>query len=551
MKKEWYRLMAPAMGAVMALSITACGEGNRTDNKADNEISVEEVVFPLTERQELSFITWASADSTQNPNERIIFKRLEENTNVHINWTCFVQDQFADKKNLALANAKKLPDGLFNADMSDYDLLRYAKQGIIIPLEDLIHKYMPNLSKVLEENPQYHTLITASDGHIYGFPWIEQLGEGKNAIQTIGGMPFINKTWLDKLNLEVPESTDELKAALKAFKDNDMAGGGQTIPVSFIINGGNEDMGFLLGAFGEGYGDTPDHIAVSNEKKVVYTAALEGYKEGLKYMHMLAEEGLIDAEAYTQDWSVYVAKGKAGRYGMFFTWDSANIAEDMNDYVPLPALAGPNGQRNAPRASRSDTSGLSRGRGVLTSNCKNTALAAAWIDQMYAPMQSPQNNWGTYGESDKFNIFELSQNSNGGDMLKHANLGGESPVEVRNAQCVAGPLAILNSYYDVFVTCPDDAQYRLDWINEIYVPDMHQDHVFPNIFMSQEDEDDIAQVTTDLNKYVKQMKSDFVMNGQIEEGWDDYVKKLDSYGLQKYLDILQRNLDMYFESIQY
>ena len=38
--------------------------------------------------------------------------------------------------------------------MSDYDLLRYAKQGIIIPLENLIDKYMPNLQAVFEKYPE-------------------------------------------------------------------------------------------------------------------------------------------------------------------------------------------------------------------------------------------------------------------------------------------------------------------------------------------------------------------------------------------------------------
>ena len=42
-------------------------------------------------------------------------------------------------------------------------------------------------------------------------------------------------------------------------------------------------------------------------------------------MHELAEAGLIDPEAYTHDWSTYVAKGKAGRYGLCFTWDSAGV----------------------------------------------------------------------------------------------------------------------------------------------------------------------------------------------------------------------------------
>lgn len=545
MKRRWNKGMALLLSAAV-MTLTACGSQAGAD-VAVNTGEPQDISFPLAETEELSFITLASADSTQEPNERIIFQRMEEATNVHINWTCFVQDQFADKKNLALAKAKSLPDGLFNAEMSDYDLLRYAKQGVIIPVEDLIDTYMPNLQKVLNENPQYRTLITAADGHIYGFPWIEQLGSGKEAIQTIGGMPFINKKWLDELGLPVPTTIEELTAALKAFKENDMAGDGQTIPMSFIINGGNEDMGILLGAFGEGYGDVPDHIAVSNDKKIVYTAAQEGYKQGLAWMHELAQAGLLDPEVYTQDWSTYVAKGKAGRYGMFFTWDSANIAADMNDYIPLPALTGPDGQKNIPRSSRSDSSGLARGRCVLTANCKNTALAAAWIDQMYEPVQSAQNNWGTYGEEGKFNIFEMSKNEAGGDMLKHMDLGSESPVEVRNAQNVGGPLAIMDSYYGTYVTCPDDAQYRLDWIRDIYVKDMHQDYVFPNIFMSQEDEDAIAKITTDLDKYVKQMKSDFVMNGGIDGKWDEYIQKLNGYGLDQYTEILQKNLDNYFE----
>ena len=43
----------------------------------------------------------------------------------------------------------------------DYDLLRYAKQGIIIPLENLIDKYMPNLQAVFEKYPEYRTMVTA------------------------------------------------------------------------------------------------------------------------------------------------------------------------------------------------------------------------------------------------------------------------------------------------------------------------------------------------------------------------------------------------------
>ena len=179
MKRKGVRLTALALSAVCLLSLAGCGREDAMRADIDPDTPASEVAFPLAETRELSFITSAPATTTQEPNEKLIFQRLEQQTNVHIDWTCFVDDQFADKKNLALAQFGNLPDGLFTAGMSDYDLLRYAKQGIIIPLENLIDKYMPNLQAVFEKYPEYRTMVTAPDGHIYSFPWIEQLGEGK------------------------------------------------------------------------------------------------------------------------------------------------------------------------------------------------------------------------------------------------------------------------------------------------------------------------------------------------------------------------------------
>lgn len=176
MKKRIKSIIAASLSLVLVFSMTGCGSKERMEAEINPDTPVEDVEFPLKEKAELSFITSASATSTQEPNERTIFKRLEKQTNVHIDWTCFVADQFADKKNLALAQFGNLPDGLFNAGMNDYDLLRYAKQGIIIPVEHLIDKYMPNLKAIFEKYPEYRTMCTAPDGHIYSFPWIEQLG---------------------------------------------------------------------------------------------------------------------------------------------------------------------------------------------------------------------------------------------------------------------------------------------------------------------------------------------------------------------------------------
>ena len=182
MKSRIKRLTGLGLSLILILSLFGCSSGTAQVADTDPDTPIEEVTFPLKETKELSFITSAPATTTQEPNEKLIFQRLEEQTNVHIDWTCFVDDQFADKKNLALAQFGNLPDGLFTAGMSDYDLLRYAKQGIIIPLENLIDKYMPNLQAVFEKYPEYRTMVTAPDGHIYSFPWIEQLGEGKDIV---------------------------------------------------------------------------------------------------------------------------------------------------------------------------------------------------------------------------------------------------------------------------------------------------------------------------------------------------------------------------------
>ena len=560
------RLVTAALALSMSSALLAgCGsKGSGTTatggTAAVQEVDAESLKFPLAEKATLKGLTNYPAGSESEPNNRTIFKRLEEKTNVHVDWKTIQSDQWGDKIALEMANVNTLPDFIFNAGFSDTDLMKYAKQGVIINVEEYIDKYMPNLQKVFEQAPEYRTMCTDADGHIWALPWIEQLGYEKTAIQTVGNMSFINKDWLDFLGLEMPTTTDEFEKVLIAFRDNaadikkEFGIDGDIIPMACIMNDGDQDAAILINGFGEGIGDMDKgrHIAVNNDKQVVCTASQEGFKKGLEWLHKLYDEGLIDPEAFTQEWSTYVAKGKSGRYGVCFSWDVANIAQvSMDDliagkrWVPLPALTAD--VRNITPQNGSFTSGFDRGRCVITAVAKNPALVCAWLDQMYDPFQSPQNNWGTYGEDDDFDIFVLGKNANGEDMLKHAPLGDASPVEVREAECVGGPLAILDSYYDVYVTCPDDAQYRLNWIKDIYTPDMNTKYVFPNVLMTTEDTKEVSNLQADITKCINTAKSDWVMNGFTDADWDQLQKDLDAYGLPKLLAIYQKYLDEYYK----
>lgn len=554
-KKVWKRTAAMALAVAMAATtVTGCGSGKSSAKLNDGsfkEVDASTLEFPLKEKATLTGTISYPANTESEPNKRTIFKRLQEKTNVEIDWTAIQADQWSDKISLEMANTKNMTDFIFSAGFSDNDLLKYAKQGVIIPLEEYIDAYMPNLQAVFEKYPEYRTMCTDTDGHIWALPWIEQLGNEKTAIQTIGNMSFINKKWLDFLNLEVPTTVDEFEQVLIAFRDHaseiqaEFGIDGSIIPMSCIVNDGDQDPSLIINGFGEGYGDADKarHIAVTNDKEVICSATQDGYKEGIEWLHKLYEEGLIDTESFTQEWSTYVAKGKSGRYGVCFSWDVANI-DNLEDWVPLPALTADT--RNITPQNGSFTSGFDRGRCVVTAVAENPALICAWLDQMYDPFQSPQNNWGTYGEDDDFDIFELSKNAEGGEMLKHAPLGDASPVEVREAESVGGPLAVLNDYYDVYVTCPDDAQYRLDWIKEYYTPDMNLDYVYPNVFMNQEDTKKLSDLQTDIEKLINANKSDWIMNGFTDDDWNQYLSELDGYGLEEYLQIFQKYLDDYY-----
>lgn len=536
-----------------AAALTACGGGNTAaNNSAAASIEVTgPVEFPLSETVTFTGTTSYPAGSESEPNNRTIFKRLEEATNVHIDWTAIQSDQWGDKITLTMANPNTLTDFIFSADFSDSNLLRYADQGVVIPLEEYIDTCMPNLQSVFEKYPEYRTMCTDTEGHIWALPWIEQLGANKTAIQTVGSMSFINTKWLNFLGLSMPTTVDEFEQVLIAFRDNaaslqsEFGIDGSIIPMSCIVNDGDQDPAILINGFGEGYGDMDKsrHIAVTDDLQVICAATQQGYRDGLEWLHKLYTENLIDPECFTQEWSTYVSKGKAGRYGVCFSWDVANI-DNLTDWEPLPPLTADT--TNITPYNGSFTSGFNRGRCVVTAKAGNPALVCAWLDQMYVPIQSAQNNWGTYGEEDEFDIFEMSTNADGEPMLKHAPLGDASPVEVREAECVGGPLAVLDDYYDVYVTCPDDAQYRLDWIEQVYTPYMNRQYVFPNAFMSSEDTTEISNLEPDLSSYMNTCKANWIMNGLTDAEWNEYLEKLEAYGLSEYLGIMQKYLEAYY-----
>ena len=149
------RIISLVLALVMTAALLAgCGGGGvGGGNSKGLEVDPAEVAMPLAEKATIKGLTRFPANTESEPNNRTIFKRLEEQTNVHVEWRTIQSDQWGDKIQLEMSNAKTLPDFVFDAGFGEADLLKYAKNGVIIPVEEYIDKYMPNLKKVFEQAP--------------------------------------------------------------------------------------------------------------------------------------------------------------------------------------------------------------------------------------------------------------------------------------------------------------------------------------------------------------------------------------------------------------
>lgn len=181
MKFKTFSKSAVLLTASLAV-LAACGSKNTASSP---DYKLEGVTFPLQEKKTLKFMTASSPLAPKDPNEKLILQRLEKETGVHIDWTNY-QSDFAEKRNLDISSGD-LPDAIHNDGASDVDLMNWAKKGVIIPVEDLIDKYMPNLKKILDEKPEYKALMTHLMGtftHSHGLKNLE-LVKSQSTVSTI------------------------------------------------------------------------------------------------------------------------------------------------------------------------------------------------------------------------------------------------------------------------------------------------------------------------------------------------------------------------------
>lgn len=146
-------------------------------------------------------------------------KKSEKAAGISVKWDTYVNSDWGDKKAVVMSGGD-LPDTFWGSiSLNDSDIAQ--NQASFISLEDYIDKDMPNLKKAFKEDPAPKAMVTSPDGHIYSLP------KKLPMRPTIANQLFINKTWLDKLGLAMPDTYEDFIDVLTAFKNDDPNGNGK------------------------------------------------------------------------------------------------------------------------------------------------------------------------------------------------------------------------------------------------------------------------------------------------------------------------------------
>jgi len=487
-----------------------------------------------------------------------VLNKLAENAGITIEWDT-MSDSLSEQVNIRIAG-EQLPDAFQGVGFSNYDISTYGADGVFIDLTPYINAdVMPNLTKILEENPDIRSAITMSDGKIYGLPAAEQMGtagiglEEDYSIYTVPQFSMINKAWLDELGLPVPTTLEELHTALVAFKENDMSATyygnapGSTIPMST----GFDQWCWGQNVFYAGFGftnwpnDVCNDLVLNDDGTVEFVSVRDGYRDAVTYFHDWYAEGLMDIEMFSQSTSQLIAKCSQGQVGVATWWYIEEVMGDKSsDYVFLPILEGPDGTYNVTVRTGG---AVNSGNLNVTSACGNPEALLKFYDQWYdgeVVMQLQYGPIGTYfTEQDDKGMWVSITDDEAREKF------GKSAGELKGVHEVYGPKLILSSYYNDYFYMEDRAIIRLEDLAYKFVdPYVTSMATYPiDCVYTAEELQVIDRYRADFESAVSEQEALWLKDGgPTDEEWDAYCQMLvDSCGMEELLKVYQSAYDRY------
>jgi len=465
--------------------------------------------------------------------ETSFLKEIGEKTGVTINWQPYWNATWSDQKSLMLASGlSALPDAFFGSiSLTDADIIPNSEY--FVELTDLIPQYMPNLTAIFEKDPSMKALCTDADGKIWSLP-------KKLPMRPItANEMYINKAWLDELNLPMPTPYTELADTLVAFSKS---GEGRYGYIASSVLAG--DLNNLLLPFGVQASRAGNMMGLNAEGKPYFVPMADNYKEAVKWARDLFERGALDPEYFTQTSDMVRAKiqdTEAGsRTGIVFAWTAdSELLGNAKDYVVAEAVAGPDGNRYV----ESDPTFLNYGKNelVITKNCKNPGKLLEWADQFYTDEASLQTYYGSIGDG------KIAKKDDGTYevLLPSADSGINLDTSCWTFSFRDHGPKYMNKEFESRVVLPategDGIKLADDAVNAAYARD-----TFPVVSYTADQLDQLGFLSPDILNYVSQQYAHWVTEGGVEEEWDAYLAQLEKMGVQ---DLINIHLDAYAKYI--
>lgn len=456
-----------------------------------------------------------------------VFKVAAEKTGVTLHGTAVETVSDSAQAFSTMLAEKELPDII--CYLGD-DLKKNGERGALMPLEDLIEEYAPNIRKFFEECPEAKVAATASDGHIYYIPGTLAPIDMKN-LPSMGF--FIRQDWLDNLGLSVPKTVDEYHDVLMAFKENDPNGNGQKDEVPYFNrNGKLDDLFQLFAAHNGGY---------VKDGKYNLGFLEDEYKNAIKEIAKWYSDGIIDKEIFTRGNQAREQLLSSNLGGSTHDWFSSTASYNEKypevglNFVPIAPPADINGVVKEDMG-RSLLHGL--GWGISKDN-KDAIRTIKYFDWWLSDEGTQLHSYGIEGVH--YNVVD------GEKVFTDEVLNGEGgvPNYLRNI----GALVEFGAINDIGAELAGMNDLAKEGFN-MYLDNNYVQPNVPTLSYSKEEQKTIEAYGNNITTLVAEQQQKWILGTEdVDATWDKYIETLKSMNVEEYAKALQSAYDRYLEEL--
>ena len=544
-RNVWMKLLAGFLVCVGCFFIIAAGNRDSSSGAVSNSAANVNApgVYPICKTPITINVAIRQHPNVEDYETNLQTKLFEERGNFKLQFEYYpAGTPGMERIQVVIASGGVLPEALISFAFNDVQLLLHGEEGIFLNLDDYYENWAYEFPRQFQKVslPQVWQWMHSANGHVYYVPYIQEtIGEN----YALRG--WINQTWLDNLGLSTPETTEEFRSVLEAFRDRDPKRNGRRdiIPAAGSLEERGRIADFLINAFI--YNDGRDRLIVENGRvDVIYNKP--DYREALRYINGLMNDGLIYDRIFTMDLNALRAINESESTASigFFTAGFAGAFAPRNtmrlDYVPISPLMGPKGVQYTPFYPLVPIVGL-----VITKDARNPEAIFRWGDYMCGEEASI---WSRYG------VPEIDwRRPLPGEKSLYDDMGFPPVLaqilpwgSIQNSHWVAGsggpgilPLGLTDGMIP-----SDNPLDNPIWVAKSVplhigkIPPV-ENRVEKTIFTYQEMME-ISDIQNAINTYVNENLALFVTGQRsIERDWDAYVREFERLNLRRYLQIMQ------------